>query len=290
MKNKKLLWILPGACLLIAAVVVLVCRGNDPESGWVSKPRPVLTEPGVILETEPGSSLFETGPAAPAWTMPQDPQTTEGSTPSYQPAPTNPPDTDKPAALLIPYDIPGATLTVGRLGAYRGTYFEDGSGRDTENVAMLLLINTGSKPVEYARLTVTLDSGSELIFEPTCIPAGGKLVVQESSGAAYPGGNMTSCRAEVALMDSMPMGEGVVEVTESEDGGITVKNLTQSPIATVRVFYKLYMAEEDGFVGGITYNVRYDNLQPGVPVTVYPTHYSYGYYKLIMVRIYEEGN
>lgn len=83
-----------------------------------------------------------------------------------------------------------------------------------------------------------------------------------------------------------------MRVTENADHSLTVTNLTGEDIACVRIFYKLYMQDEDVYVGGITYNARLVDLPAGGSQTVTPSHYAKGYSRVVMVRTYdtaEEG-
>ena len=85
----------------------------------------------------------------------------------------------------------------------------------------------------------------------------------------------------------MEMSESKVQVIDNGDNTLTVKNLTNKTIPTVRVFYKYYMEEEDVFVGGIAFTVRITRLSAGASVTVQPSHYTSTTSRVVMVLTYD---
>ncbi len=312
MKKNKL-WIYIAAGLLLAAVAVaLVIALGKGEGGWSSGGvRPehgqlqIATEDGLLddpgqsqfpqngfIPDDPGSNmgdLFPTNqPEVPTETTPSGQTGNSGNNGNTGNTGSNQTTTPtEPPFITLPYDVPNTDLVLGRLDSYQGTFLEQGTDVNTDNVAMILLFNQGKETVEYGILTITLEDGTVLNFEPTCLPAGGKMVVQEKSGKAYPGGEIKTCVGEAATLKELTMSSGEVKITENADSSITVTNLTLRNIPTVRVFYKIYMAEEDGYVGGITYMAKVENLAAGASVTVRPSHYLYGSCKVIMVRTYE---
>lgn len=308
MKKSKL-WIYIGIGLLLAAAgAVLAITLLGEEGGWSSGGiRPehgqlqIATEDGLLAQPgqpqlpqtgldpeDPGSNLEDwipaTTPQAPTESKPSGSTGNSGSTQETTPAPTESP------YIQLPYNIPNTHLVLGRLDSYQGTFLEQGTDVSTQNVAMILLLNEGKEAVEYGVLAITLEDGTVLNFEPTCLPAGGKMVVQESDGKAYPGGEIKKCVGETATLKEMPMSTGEVRLTENADSSITVTNLTLRKIPAVRVFYKLYMAEEDGYVGGITYMAKVTDLAAGASITVRPSHYLYGSCKVVMVRTYDKAD
>ncbi len=245
--------------------------GSDPES-WLP-----VTDPVLPTESAPSGSTGNTGNAGNTGSTGNTGNT--GSNQSTKPT--------EPPFISLPYEIPNTDLVLGRLDSYKGVFLEQGTDVQKDNVAMILLINEGVQAVEYGILTVTLEDGTVLEFEPTCLPAGGKMVVQENAGKPYPGGQIKQCVGETATLKDLPMSEGEVKVTENADSSLTVTNLTLRKLPAVRVFYKIYMAQEDGFVGGITYMAKVTDLAAGASVTVRPSHYLYGSCKVVMVRTYE---
>ena len=83
------------------------------------------------------------------------------------------------------------------------------------------------------------------------------------------------------------MSESQVRVTENGNNTLSIRNLTNKSIPTVRVFYKYYMKEEGVFVGGIAFTVRLTRLGAGATVTVQPAHYNSQTCRVVMVLTYD---
>ena len=198
-------------------------------------------------------------------------------TPSPVEGPTSTP-------VVLPYTIPNSDLVIEQIVSYDGQYLEDGSDADISNLATMIISNQGSKPVEFA--DIHLNSGStEFWFTASDIPAGSRVIAQEKNKNAYTGEAYSDCTASVAVIDAFDMDEKV-QVTEN-GGSLSVTNLTDSAIPCVRIFYKLYMEEENAYVGGITYVAKITDLRANATLNVTPSHYAQGYSKIMMVRTYD---
>ena len=85
----------------------------------------------------------------------------------------------------------------------------------------------------------------------------------------------------------MEMSESKVQVVDNGDNTLTVKNLTNEIIPTVRIFYKYYMEDEKLFVGGIAFTVRISRLGAGASVMIQPSHYTSQTSRVVMVLTYD---
>ena len=177
-------------------------------------------------------------------------------------------------------------MTIEKMAPYNGMFVEDGSNANIENVAMLLVKNNGDFPVEYTQIRVVCGQ-EELLFDISALPAGEKLVVQEKTGKTILASDATSASALVVQGADMEMSESKVQVIDNGDNTLTVKNLTNETISTVRVFYKYYMENEQLFVGGIAFTVRISRLGAGASVTVQPSHYTSQTSRVVMVLTYD---
>lgn len=276
MNQKNLVkWAIGILCVLILILAVVVAVILDSRM-----PEPILG----IFQTEPtqestGADTF-TEPSEEVVAPPDD-------LPSYVELPTEKdPATGEPAGITFPCQIPGYDLVIEKMAPYNGMFVEDGSNANTENVAMLLVENNGDYPVEYTRISV--DYGQEtLYFDISALPVGGKLVVQEKSGKSIPQGQAIAANAMVVQRAQMDMSQEQVRVTDNGDNTLTIENLTDKTIPTVRVFYKYYMQEEGVFVGGIAFTVRVTRLAAGNSVTIQPSHYTSQTSRVVMVSTYE---
>ena len=208
------------------------------------------------------------------------------NTSSVSVTPTMP--TTKPA-LQTPYTIPDTGLVIEQIRAYDGIYVEDGSNAEIEGVAMIMLRNFGKYDVDMATITLTYGEFTREFFV-TSLPKGATAVVQEKNRMPMASGNLTACTASVIENT----GEAYltyhdVEITENGDNSITIKNLTQQDMPSVRIFYKYFMVEQQLYVGGITFTVNVTDLKAGQSVTIKPTHYLKGASEIVMVQTYEVG-
>lgn len=267
MNRKNHVKILIGALcvvlLILAAVAALILDSRSPD--------PIL-------------GIFQTDPTTPPTTEPQEP--TEDLPPSVDIPPEKDPETGKEIGIAFPCQIPGYDLTIEKLAPYDGMFVEDGSNANVENVAMLLVKNNSKSHVEFTQIRVMCGK-EELLFDISALPAGEKLVVQEKNGKTISESKATSASALVVQRANMEMSAGKVQVIDNGDNTLTVKNLTNETIPTVRVFYKYYMEDEKLFVGGIAFTVRISGLAAGANVTIQPSHYISQTSRVVMVLTYD---
>lgn len=289
MNEKNRLKILVGVLcvvlLILAAVVALMLDSRSPD--------PIFG----IFQTEPTTSTEDTqdptdstgGPSQ--GTETPDPTEEQLPPPEEQPPsvvipPEKDPQTGEERGISFPCQIPGYDLTIEKMAPYNGMFVEDGSNANIENVAMLLVKNNGDFPVEYTQIRVVCGQ-EELLFDISALPAGEKLVVQEKTGKTILASDATSASALVVQGADMEMSESKVQVIDNGDNTLTVTNLTNETIPTVRVFYKYYMENEQLFVGGIAFTVRISRLDAGASVTVQPSHYTSQASRVVMVLTYD---
>lgn len=187
--------------------------------------------------------------------------------------------------VYLPYQSTENNLVIMSVSPYSGIFLEDGSNSPIDNVSAALVINVGVTTIEYA--SFSLNRGDTVLeFELTSLPSGQYMVVQEKNGTPYSACDaFLSVRTDVATLNAAEFADNVA-VYENESGGLTVENLGDSTISTVRVFYKFFSADDGVFVGGITYNARVDDLAPGATADILPSHYQQGYSLVVMVRTY----
>lgn len=190
-------------------------------------------------------------------------------------------------AVSLPYTLPNSSLVAESIRSYDGLFVEDGSDTEVSGIAVLVLTNKGNTPVEYA--DIELNSGSASYrFTASAIAPGATVIVQEKDGKGYTGDSSYTCTTHIANINSFDYSDEVT-ITENEDS-LTVTNVSGADIPCVRIFYKLYIEEEDLYVGGITYNAKITDLKADSSVTVTPSHYLKGYSEIMMVRTYDTAD
>ena len=242
----------------------------------------VTDKPQNPTETT-GESSQETEPTEPTEEQITPP---EELPPSVEIPPETDPEGGEEAGITFPCQIPGYDISIEKLAPYDGMFVEDGSNADAKNVAMLLVKNNGDYSVEYAQIRVQW--GQETLqFDISALPAGEKMVVQEKTGKAISGDEAAAASALVVQRANMEMSESKVQVTDNGNNTLTIKNLTNETIPTVRVFYKYYMEDEELYVGGIAFTVRVLKLGAGASVTIQPSHYNSQTSRVVMVLTYD---
>ena len=153
------------------------------------------------------------------------------------------PDTGE-NVVSFPCTVQPFGLVVEKLDAYTGQYVEDPAyyNQTITDVAMILVHNQSGHPIERAVLTVACGD-TTLLFEISGLPAGGRAVVQDRYMQKMPNAAPTACQVQVIQQAEMGFAEDQVEVTKNEDGSLTVKNLTDATIPSIRVFYKYYLED-----------------------------------------------
>ena len=268
-----------------------------PEPGPQDPSAPTQTLPDAYgIKPEQTERVEQTSPqtTAPPATQPPvispAPPAPTQSVP-VQPAPTSPPPTEPALRYLsLPYEIPGSDLVVTQYNPFSGIYLEDGSDRAVANAAALMVENRGAHGLEYGEILLTLESGTVLKFEITTLPAGASLIVQEADARPWEDSRILSCAAQTALLEAFPMSSDHVQVTELSDGILSVTNLTAETIPAVRVFYKFYMEDVNGYIGGITYAAKVTDLAPGATQNIDASHYIAGFSTVVMVRTYDSAD
>lgn len=259
----------------------------------------------VVPEQEPTEAPSEPSSDPSAQDTPTEPSATEAAPTEEPTADTIPPEDALPpvvdvpttpgdgegssAGVYFPCTVPGYDLVIERIAPYSGMYLEDGSNREISEVAMLLLRNEGDYPIEFTEIAVNYGD-TQLLFDVSALPVGAQLVVQEKNGAGVPEGTPDSCSVLVSRRANMDMSRSVVSVVDNEDNSLTVRNLTDETIPTVRLFYKYYDRESDVYVGGIAYTASITRLAGKSSITVHPAHFSSQNSRLVMVLTYDEIN
>ena len=294
---KILVGVFCAALLVLAALVALMLdsRSPNPIFGIFKKEPTVATEgpqdtadPTAPEDTQDPTESTD-GPSQ----GPEDPGTNEEQLPppEVQPPsvvipPEKDPQTGEEIGISFPCQVPGYDLTIEKMAPYNGMFVEDGTNANSQNVAMLLVKNNGDFPVEYAQIRVVCGQ-DELLFDISALPEGERLVVQEKTGKVLSESKVTAATALIVQRANMEMSENEVQVIDNGDNTLTVKNLANKTIPTIRVFYKYYMKDEELFVGGIAFTVRISRLGAGASVTLQPSHYTSQTSQVVMVLTYD---
>lgn len=157
---------------------------------------------------------------------------------------------------------------------YTGIFWEDGSDSEVEDVWSLKVVNSSDKDIQYLRIHAATGN-AEGDFEITTLPAGGEIIVLESSAAAYPQDadnaryesvNLAFFQEELSILpDSLTL--------YGQDNWIKAENISGENID--KDIYVYYKNIKDGVLqGGITYRAVFpDGIPAGESAEQEVVHY-----------------
>lgn len=299
-KQILILGIAAALVLILILVLVMIPQPSNPEAVPTEQETQdspqTLPEETTIAPTSESETSSEsetvpqaTEPSASETTVPVQPETAPPQPTAQETLPAVPDplpvETESPN-LTFPYAIPDTPLVIEQINSYDGIYIEDGSDIEISGVCAIILKNTGSECVEYARIDMT-GLKNNLLFVASGLEPGASVAVLEAEKAPAVAQDYVQVNAEVAYTPEFERSEDILQVQDTEDKQLEITNKSDRDIPCVRVFYKFYMEDKEMYVGGITYTAKITNLKAGDSVKVAPSHYAVGKSKVIMVKIYE---
>lgn len=178
-------------------------------------------------------------------------------------------DTEKAEQIVLS----DPNLTVESIGAYSGSFIEDGSDEATKNVTAMLITNNSDQMLQVALIDFQVNSNEMASFKVTNLPAGTSTLVLESNKREFSDKDTyTYGNAATGYMDQPTLEEDKVEL-KTENGKITLKNKTDKELKTVYVYYK-YMQIGGAYLGGITYRTPFENVGAGKEAEAVAAHFN----------------
>lgn len=166
-----------------------------------------------------------------------------------------------------------SNLTVESIGAYSGSFIEDGSDEATKNVTAMLITNNSDQMLQVALIDFKVNSNETASFKVTNLPAGTSTLVLESNKREFSDKDTyTYGNAATGYMDQPTLEEDKVEL-KTENGKITLKNKTDKELKRVYVYYK-YVQIGGAYFGGITYRTPFENVGAGKEAEAVAAHFN----------------
>lgn len=179
-----------------------------------------------------------------------------------------------------------SNLTVESIGAYSGSFIEDGSDEAIKNVTAMLITNNSDQMLQVALIDFQVNSNETASFKVTNLPAGTSTLVLESNKREFSDKDTyTYGNAATGYMDQPTLEEDKVEL-KTENGKITLKNKTDKELKTVYVYYK-YMQIGGAYLGGITYRTPFENVGAGKEAEAVAAHFNPDSSQIMGVQILE---
>ncbi len=178
-------------------------------------------------------------------------------------------DTEKAEQIVLS----DPNLTVESIGAYSGSFIEDGSDEATKNVTAMLITNNSDQMLQVALIDFQVNSNETASFKVTNLPAGTSTLVLESNKREFSDKDTyTYGNAATGYMEQPTLEEDKVEL-KTENGKITLKNKTDKELKRVYVYYK-YMQIGGAYFGGITYRTPFENVGAGKEAEAVAAHFN----------------
>lgn len=166
-----------------------------------------------------------------------------------------------------------SNLTVESIGAYSGSFIEDGGDEATKNVTAMLITNNSDQMLQVALIDFQVNSNETASFKVTNLPAGTSTLVLESNKREFSDKDTyTYGNAATGYMDQPTLEEDKVEL-KTENGKITLKNKTDKELKRVYVYYK-YVQIGGAYFGGITYRTPFENVGAGKEAEAVAAHFN----------------
>lgn len=156
----------------------------------------------------------------------------------------------------------GNGVVIRSVTKYSGTFVEDGTDRDVEDIIQLRVENTSEEDIQFLRIKAEQGENTAY-FDITTLPAGSTVDVQESSAMEYSNWieNCTYSIENLALFrEDRSLYPDMFTVT-AQDGWISVENHSSQDITSDLYVYFKNM-DDDVFSGGVTYRVKFSG---GIP-------------------------
>lgn len=197
--------------------------------------------------------------------------------PQFYPAPVETaPEPAEQTLCRLPY----ANILAKRLVCFDGPFYEDRNEEEMVGVAALELQNNGDTLVEYVE-AVVYQAHRQLRFEATYIPPGGSVLVLEKDAQLYDTAQIVDFECPKIVAVKLP--EQQVQVQADGACAMIVENQSKKPLGCVRVFYKQYYEEGNLLLGGVTYSLVLNDLQPGESRGASPYHFANRYSRVVAV-------
>ena len=195
-------------------------------------------------------------------------------------------DTPEPIPTIsFPYEIAGTGLVVQQISPYSGYFLEDGSDSSVNNIAAIVLTNNG-EALDFVGIG-SAQGVNSYAFSGSQIPAHSTVIIQEQTGAELLEGDYHSCTATVTASAGFQTTSDFIQIIDNGNNTFTVANISEKTIPEVTVYFKNYLPDEDVYVGGITYHITLEDIEPDTGVEVNSGHYASGYSVIVDMDITE---
>ena len=179
----------------------------------------------------------------------------------------------------FPLSLEGTPLTIKGITGYEGPYVEDGTDEEVVDIAAISVVNTGQKIVRRACIRLIGEQG-DMCFLLTQLLPGETAVVLEQSRQPWVRQQFLHGKADC---EESVLQELQVQVNVSPEGLLEISNPTDAPIRNIILMHKTWSDIIGAYLGGITYETKIDEMQPGQLLLIRPAHFAPGISRIVAV-------
>ena len=176
------------------------------------------------------------------------------------------------------YPISCTSLTVENLLSYDGKFMEDGSEREVQDVAAIMLHNSKNVVIPYAYVTVYTEN-CKYIFDAYMIPPNASVLVPEETAQKLKESDVMRVFGWTTVQEERRRFR--LEIEEAGMGCFRITNMSGSKVHNLTVYHRTYLADEAFYMGGKAFQTHIPYIAPGNTVLVYPENYVSGYSRII---------
>lgn len=169
-------------------------------------------------------------------------------------------------------------LVIQELAAYDGKFIEDGSDREVENVAAIMLHNSANRMIPYAYVTVYTEN-CQFTFNAYMIPPKSTVLVPEQTGQILKESEIVRVFGWTTVKEERE--EPRLEIEEVGMGCLSITNRSGSKLHNLTIYHRTYIPDGCFYMGGRVFKTEVPYIAPGNTVFVYPENYASGYSEVI---------
>ena len=177
----------------------------------------------------------------------------------------------KAEPLAFPLELESSSLVIEEMLRYQGAFWEDGSGRQVEDAAGLMLYNPTDRLIEFAAFALE-ENGKTLYFFVHHLPPESRCLVLEKNGQTCDPEQVTKCRELSIRWSHQELSREQIDYVGL--GPImTIVNRDPRELSHVVVRYKRYVPGGDYYLGGTVFTVHLFGLRTEERRTIQPEYY-----------------
>ncbi len=184
--------------------------------------------------------------------------------------------------ISFPYTVSDTGIVIQQVGSYDGYFIEDGSDREVTGITAIVITNNGGD-LDFVGIGIA-QGKRNLAFSGSQIPAGATVIIQEQSGAAFSTDPFYSATATITPA-TFEQSDDLVKIEDNKDGSFSVINISDQTLSEVQIYFKNYLPEEAVYVGGITYSLTLEDIDPGMAMDVMAGHYDANYTVFVDIHV-----